>query len=156
MDVLSPLLLPFVLVAKLCPTLCEHMDYCPSGFSVHGIFQARILEWVTILFSRGFSWPRDCTHASVSCIGRRFLYRWATREAHYFYYSHPNSKLEVIAGFPFQRILTLVPSGIYLNYCRFSGTTKPSTSLLFSVSPGFQNMLGTFSSLSWVRKKPVP
>ena len=143
------------LVAQSCPTLCNPMDCSLLGFSVHGIFQARILEWVTILFSRGFSWPRDCTHISVSWIGRRFLYYWATREAHYFYLL-PNSKLEVIAGFPFQKILTLVPSDIYLNYCRFSGTTKLSACLLFSVSPGFQNMLGTFTSLSWVRQKPVP
>ena len=42
---------------------------------VHGISQARILEWVAISFSRGSSWPRDWTHISwVSCIGRRVLY----------------------------------------------------------------------------------
>ena len=49
------------------------------GFSVHGIFQARVLEWGAISFSRGSSWPRDWTQ--VSCIaGRRFTL-WATREA---------------------------------------------------------------------------
>ena len=36
-----------------CPTLCHPKDHRPPGFSVHGIFQARILEWVAILFSRG-------------------------------------------------------------------------------------------------------
>ena len=41
------------LVAKLCPTLCDPMDCSPPGSSVHGIFQARILEWVDISFSRG-------------------------------------------------------------------------------------------------------
>ena len=47
-----------------------------------GFFQARILEWVTISFSRGSSQPRDWTHVScVSCTGRRGLYYWATREA---------------------------------------------------------------------------
>ena len=40
----------------------------------HGIFQARILEWVSMSFSRGFSWPKDPTH--VSCIGRQILYHW--------------------------------------------------------------------------------
>ena len=40
---------------KSCPTLCDPMDCSPPGFSVHGILQARILEWVAISFSRGFS-----------------------------------------------------------------------------------------------------
>ena len=48
---------------------------------VHGIFQARILEWVAISFSRGSSWPRDQTHIScVSCIASRFFTHWAIRE----------------------------------------------------------------------------
>ena len=54
------------------------MDYSPPDSSVHGIFQARILEWVTIPFSRGSSWPRDWT--CISWIGRRILYHWATWE----------------------------------------------------------------------------
>ena len=41
------------LVAKLCLTLCDPMDYSSPGSSVHGILQARILEWVSISFSRG-------------------------------------------------------------------------------------------------------
>ena len=49
----------------------------PSSF-IHGISQARILEWVAISFSRGSSWSRDPTHAS--CIGKQILYHWATRE----------------------------------------------------------------------------
>ena len=40
------------LVAQSCPTLCDPMDCSPSGSSVHGIFQPRILEWVAISFSR--------------------------------------------------------------------------------------------------------
>ena len=35
-------------VAQSCPTLCDPMDYSPPGYSVHGVFQARILEWVAI------------------------------------------------------------------------------------------------------------
>ena len=46
--------------------LCDPMDCSPPGPSVHGISQARILEWVPISFSRGSSWPRDQTH--ISCI----------------------------------------------------------------------------------------
>ena len=42
-----------------CPTLCDPMDCSPPGSSVYGILQARILEWVAISFSRGFSRPRD-------------------------------------------------------------------------------------------------
>ena len=50
-----------VLVAQSCPTLCNPMDYSPPGSSVHGILQARILEWVVIPFSRGSFQPRNQT-----------------------------------------------------------------------------------------------
>jgi len=40
---------------QLCLTLCDPIDYSPPGFSIHGIFQARILEWVAMLSSRGSS-----------------------------------------------------------------------------------------------------
>ena len=53
-------------VGQSCLTLCDPMDCSPSGSSVCGILQARILEWVAISFSRGSSWPRDWTHVSVS------------------------------------------------------------------------------------------
>ena len=57
-------------------TLCDPMDCGPPGSSVHGILQARILEWVAISFSRGSSQPRDQTRVScISCIGRRILYQ---------------------------------------------------------------------------------
>ena len=52
-----------VLVALSCPTLCNAMDCNPPGCSVHGIFQASILEWVAIFLSRGSSWPRDWTRS---------------------------------------------------------------------------------------------
>ena len=51
-------------VAQSCPTLCDPMDCSLPGFSVHGIFQARILEGVVISFSRGSSRPRDRTQVS--------------------------------------------------------------------------------------------
>ena len=60
-----------VLVAQLCLTLCDPMDCSLPGSSVHGILQARILEWVAISFSRGSSPPRDWTQ--VSRIASRFL-----------------------------------------------------------------------------------
>ena len=46
---------------QLCLTLCHPVDYSPRGFSVHGILQARILEWVAMPSSRGSSWPRGQT-----------------------------------------------------------------------------------------------
>ena len=53
---------------------CDPMDYSPLGFSVHRIFQARILEWAAISFSRGSSPPRDQTHIScVSSLAGRFF-----------------------------------------------------------------------------------
>ena len=63
-------------MCQLHPTLCESLNCIPPGSSVHGIFQARILEWVAISFSRGSSQPRNWTLAScLSCIGRRALYQ---------------------------------------------------------------------------------
>ena len=55
-----------VFVIQLCVTLCNPMDYSMPGSSVHGILQARILEWVAIPFSRESSPPRD--QLRVSCI----------------------------------------------------------------------------------------
>ena len=60
-------------------TLCDPMDCSPPGSSLHGILQARILEWVAILFSRGSSPPRD--QSQVSRIAGRFFTIWARREA---------------------------------------------------------------------------
>ena len=57
------------------PTLCDPMDCSLPGFSVHGIFQARVLEWVAISFSRGSSQPRDWTQ--VSLIVGKWLYSQA-------------------------------------------------------------------------------
>ena len=72
-----------VLVAQLCPTLCNPMDCSLPGSSVHGIPQARIPEWVAISYSRGSSPPRDQTW--VSYIAGRFFTIWVTREAQCLY-----------------------------------------------------------------------
>ena len=66
-------------VTQSCLTLCDPMDCSLPGSSVHGISQARILEWVAISYSRVSSWPRD--QICVSCIGRWILHHWATQEA---------------------------------------------------------------------------
>ena len=67
------------LVAKSCLTLCNPIDCSPPGSTVHGILQARMLEWVAISFSRGSSQPRDQTQVS-SIAGRIFTIQ-ASREA---------------------------------------------------------------------------
>ena len=76
------------LVAKSRPTLCDPIDCSLPGSSVHGISQARILEWVAISFSRGTSRLRDWTH-----ISRQILYHWATRE-------YPMRKKKKTAAWP--------------------------------------------------------
>ena len=69
----------------------------PPGFSVHGIFQARILEWVAISFSRGPFQPRDGTRVScIFCIGRQILYYFAIREARCYNYSYV--KVNILEG----------------------------------------------------------
>ena len=73
-------------VAQSYPTLCDPMNCSLPGSSVHGIFQARSLEWAAISFSRGSSPPRDGN--LVSRIEGRCFTVWATREVHL--YTSPN------------------------------------------------------------------
>ena len=77
--------------AYTCPTFCNHVDCSPPHSSVHGILQARVLEWewVAIPFSRGSSWPRDQTQVSCT-VGRLFIV-WATREAFFCWYTFKNT-----------------------------------------------------------------
>ena len=70
----NPSLKVKVKVIQLCPTLCDSVDY-----TVHGILQARILDWVAVPFSRGSSQSRDQTQ--VSHIAGRFFTSRATKEA---------------------------------------------------------------------------
>ena len=88
-------------VTQSCPTLCDPMDCSLSGFSVHGIFQARVLEWIAISFSRGSSRPRNRTQ--VSRIAGRLFTVWATlygdqprqhikKQSHYFINQGPSSQ----------------------------------------------------------------
>ena len=66
-------------VSQSCPTLCDPIDCSLPVSSVHGIFQARVLEWAAISFSRGSSRPRDRT--PVSLIVGRYFTILATRDA---------------------------------------------------------------------------
>ena len=63
-----------------CPASCNYTEHSPPGSSVHGILQARILEWVVMPSFKGSSQPRNCT--CISCIASRFFTQWATWEAH--------------------------------------------------------------------------
>ena len=65
--------------AQSCPTLCDPMYCSLPGSSLHGILQARVLEWIAISFSKGSSRPRDRTR--VSRVPGRCFNLWATREA---------------------------------------------------------------------------
>ena len=69
-----------VLATPSSLTLCHAMDCSPSGSSVQGILQARILVWVAILSSRESSWPRDQTW--VSCIAGRLFYHLTYQGSH--------------------------------------------------------------------------
>ena len=64
-------------VAQPCPLFCDPMDCSLPGSSIHGILQARIVEWAAISCSKGSSWPRDQTR--VSDTAGRLLTVWATR-----------------------------------------------------------------------------
>ena len=75
---MMPRLVKWSEVAQSCPTLCDPMDCSLPGSSVHGIFQAIVLEWIAISFSKGSSQPRDRTRVS-HIVERRFTI-WATRE----------------------------------------------------------------------------
>ena len=67
---------------QLCPTLCDPMDCSPPGSSLHGILQAKILEWVALPSSRGSSQPRDWTQISyIGFFKGGFFTIWATKEA---------------------------------------------------------------------------
>ena len=86
-------------VSQLCLTLCDPVDCSQPSFSVHEIFQARILEQVAISSFRGSSQPRDRTW--VFSIGRWFLYHWAIWEAIYIYIYSPSP--------PPQHLATSIP-----------------------------------------------
>ena len=75
--------------------LSDCMDGRPPGSSVHGIFQARILEWVAVPFSRASSWSRDLNPCLLHC--RWILYCWATRKV--LNYTHSNIKSTTVTIF---------------------------------------------------------
>ena len=67
----------YMLVTQSCPSLCDPMNYSLPRSSVHGLLQARILEWIAIPFSRGSSQKRDLIW--VSHIASKFFTVWVTK-----------------------------------------------------------------------------
>ena len=113
-----------MLVAQSCQTLCDLMDCNPPDSSVHGIFQARTLQWVAISFSRRSFWPRNQTW--VSCIVGRFFTVWANRLALFFL------SLSLTSLFGFIRFLHECVSVLFQNIL-FSKQKKSNIFLLCQV-----------------------
>ena len=108
------------------------MDCSPPGSSVHGISQARILEWVAISFSRGCSWPSDRTRVS-SIAGRHFTI-WATRESHKtIYYVQKCTSTDTAFPFP-----EFTQTDILTQACR-DGCAKTFTAALFALAKGYNH-----------------
>ena len=125
-----------VKVAQLCPTLWDPRDL------VHGILQARILEWVAFPFSRGSSQPRDWTQ--VFHIAGWFFTSWATREAQEYWSGEP---------IPSPVDLPTQESNQGLLHCRrilyqLSYEGSPST------TRGWAKCLSYYSSLTWTHAHP--
>ena len=116
--------------AQLCLTLCSPMDCSLPDSSVHGISQARVLEWVAISSFRRSSWLRDQTPISyVSCISRWILYPCATWEALIFNYMYAISwicwSINIVYSFYQDRPLSdcqispISDSACYISCCTY-------------------------------------
>ena len=133
-----------VLVAQLYPTLCNCMDWSPPGSSIHGILQARILEWVARLSSRGSSQLRDWNQ--VSHIAGRFFTVWATREApkaallflKYFYYFRVTILYHCIGLYSFE-LLSYTQIHWPLQYCCKVGVR--SRTWFYPITNSYVNLL---------------
>ena len=96
-------------VSHSCPIICDPMDCSLPGSSIHGILQARILEWFAMSFSRRLSHPRDRTHVSfVSCTDRCVLY----------YQCHLGSQTGVVSHYLLQGNFPTQGSNLGLPHCR--------------------------------------
>ena len=125
-----------VLVTQSCLTLCNPMFCSPPSSSVHGVLQARILEWVAISFSRGSSWPRNQTW--ISCIAGRFFIIWATREALSLSPTATHTRFQILfhyrllQGFVYSSLENLIMKWTQASYT-FIKKQTPSPILLLSL-----------------------
>ena len=146
-----------VLVVQSCLTLCDPKDRSPPGASVHGILQARALEWVTISSSMGSSQPRYWIQ--VSCTAGRFFTVWATREALQY-----NYVCVCVCVYKCTYILvSLCNNSYWISYiplkiprCVFLCTSGPQRGLSGSISPrvhstalrlGAESLRGKFTAV---------
>ena len=136
------------LVAQSCLTLCNPMDCSPPGSSVHGILQARILEWVAMPSSMGSSQPRDGTSiSSISCTSSVCVcvcnYKYQRQETTF--PSYPTSTFSVLVKLSWGRKECILLSALGIdNLLTLMDTSKscvkssPSTRvLLLWYRPGF-------------------
>ena len=136
-----------VLVAQFCPTLCNPMDWSLPGSSSHGILQARILEWVAELSSRGSSQPRDWNQGkNLAHTAGRFFTVWATREApkaallflKYFYYFRVTILYHCIGFYNFE-LLSYTQIHWPLQYCCKVGVR--SRTWFYPITNSYVNLL---------------
>ena len=120
------------------------MAYSPPGSSVYGISQARILEWVTISFSRGSSQHKDQT--CTSCIGRQILYHWATKS--------PYSALTVLTALSTSNLEAQVPYKMQRWHWNVGFWTLSIPDILLLFSKLFMCQLpsavNTFGFITWL------
>ena len=129
-------------VTQSCPTLWDPMDRSPPGSSVHGILQARILEWVAMPSSRASSQPGDQTHVScISCIGTCVLY----------HQYHPGSPRTLISALKSPASGLDPPAGL-----RLHGSCPPcprgSAEVCWSLNSSLELSSFSWDAPSW----PVP
>ena len=131
-------------VTQSCPTLCDPMDCSLPGSSIHGIFQAIVLEWIDISFSRGSSQPRDWTR--VSCTVDRCFTVWATREVPVLSNLHTNQSDLLIIQILLNHML--VKSGQYFPVaCKIENLVRLTKQWL----PGPIPQVSSYNELSFTK-----
>ena len=140
-----------VLVTQSCLTLCDSMDCSLPGSSVHGILQARLLEWGAIPFSRRSSRPRDWTQ--VVHIAGRFFTIWATRDT-------LCMALAMCTPWPDDRnvvaVIALGPGVCGLLSCCTPGNTEPSLVFPAQSVNSCSARLSSSEMLTGRREKTLP
>ena len=114
------------MLTQPCLALCNPIDCTPPGSSVHGILQARILEWVAMPSSRGSSHPRYQTLDScISCIGRKRLYHWTKAAQTAGQLMRSLSRLVFVLLLPFMSLYFPVPPEYHLSLHILLSSARP-------------------------------
>ena len=134
-----PLCVCACVYVRSCPTLCSTVDYSPPGSSVHEMFQARILEWVTISFSRRSSQPRDQTQISCAPSMCRWIpCHYTTWEALSPHIRNYRQFMENICYIPKELGFFSLPSFLSAGLVSCSSFFPPFFSLFFPQTATFQ------------------